>query len=218
LKEKGYARYTGVGMSPSQINHATDIEPDQTITANTWQVQKKQPWPTLTRRMQFYIDHPFFLELGEELPVHKDNPKLGGDYPLQMTGGHDRWSIHASWRDNRSLLQLQRGEPVAFMGEEDAVQRGIRDGDAVRVHNDVGSFELQAKITPSVRPGQVVVYHAWEPYQFKGGKSHQSLIPSPMNPIHLAGGYFQLQPTLLMGEPGCPDRGTRVEVERLADA
>jgi hypothetical protein len=36
-----------------------------------------------------------------------------------------------------------------------------------------------------------------------------------MNPIHLAGGYFQLQPTLLMGEPGCPDRGTRVEMERL---
>ena len=36
-----------------------------------------------------------------------------------------------------------------------------------------------------------------------------------MNPIHLAGGYFQLQPTLLMGEPGCPDRGTRVEVERI---
>jgi hypothetical protein len=35
-----------------------------------------------------------------------------------------------------------------------------------------------------------------------------------MNPIHLAGGYFQLQPTLLMGQPGCPDRGTRVEVER----
>jgi DMSO reductase family type II enzyme molybdopterin subunit len=218
LKEKGYARYTGVGMSPSQINHATDIEPDQTITANTWQVQKKQPWPTLTRRMQFYIDHPFFLELGEELPVHKDNPKLGGDYPLQMTGGHDRWSIHASWRDHRTMLQLQRGEPIIFIGEEDAAQRGIRDGDAVRVHNDVGSFELQAKVTPTIRSGQVVVYHAWEPHQFKGGKSHQSLIPSPMNPIHLAGGYFQLQPTLLMGEPGCPDRGTRVEVERLADA
>jgi hypothetical protein len=62
--------------------HATDIEPDQTITANTWQAEK-QPWPTLTRRIQFYIDHPFFLELGEALPVHKDNPKIGGDYPLK---------------------------------------------------------------------------------------------------------------------------------------
>jgi hypothetical protein len=36
-----------------------------------------------------------------------------------------------------------------------------------------------------------------------------------MNPIHLAGGYFQLQPTLLMGSPGCSDRGTRVEIARI---
>jgi len=215
LKEKGYARYTGLGMAPSQIGHATDIEPDQTITANTWQVQKKQPWPTLTRRMQFYIDHEYFLELGEELPIHKDNPKLGGDYPLQMTGGHTRWSIHASWRDDKTLLRLQRGEPIVFLSAEDAAERSIQDGDPVRVHNDVGSFELQAKVTPAVRPGQVVVYHAWEPYQFSGGRSHQTLIPSPMNPIHLAGGYFQLQSTLLMGVPGCPDRGTRVEVSAL---
>ena len=177
-------------MSPSQINHATDFEPNETITANTWQVQKKQPWPTLTRRMQFYIDHEYFLELGEALPVHKDNPKLGGDYPLQMTGGHD------------ALV-----DPRLVAGQQDAAHppagragrlhrrargrcraRGIRRrGGPVRVYNDVGSFEIQAKVTPTVRPGQVVVYHAWEPYQFKRGKSHQSLIPSPMNPIHLAG-------------------------------
>ncbi|MBW2387246.1 MAG: molybdopterin-dependent oxidoreductase [Deltaproteobacteria bacterium] len=215
LKEKGYARYTGVGTSPSQINHATDIAPDETITANTWQVQKKQPWPTLTRRMQFYIDHPFFLEMGEELPIHKDNPKIGGDYPLQMTGGHTRWSIHASWRDNETLLKLQRGEPVMFIGEQDAQERSLRDGARARVYNDIGSFEIHCKVAPAIRPGQVVVYHAWEPFQFTKGKSHQSLIPSPMNPIHLAGGYTQLQPTLLMGQPGCPDRGTRVEVETL---
>ena len=216
LKEKGYSRYTGVGTNPSQIGHATDIEPGQTITANTWQVQKKEPWPTLTRRIQFYIDHPFFLELGEALPVHKDNPKMGGDYPLEMTGGHTRWSIHTSWRDDRRMLRLQRGEPVIVIGTKDAQARGIKDGEPVRVYNDIGAFRCQAMVSPNVRPQQVIVYHAWEPYQFAGNKSHQSLIPSPMNPIHLAGGYYQLQPTLLMGTPSSPDRGTRVEIERLA--
>ncbi len=218
LKEKGYARYTGVGTSPSQINHATDIEPNETITANTWQVQKKQPWPTLTRRMQFYIDHPFFIEMDEALPIHKDNPKIGGDYPLRMTGGHNRWSIHASWRDNKTLLKLQRGEPVIFIGTQDASDRGLQDGAQARVFNDIGSFEIHCTVSPSIRPGQVVVYHAWEPFQFAKGSSHQSLIPSPMNPIHLAGGYGQLQPTLLMGQPGCPDRGTRVEIEPLPES
>jgi hypothetical protein len=36
-----------------------------------------------------------------------------------------------------------------------------------------------------------------------------------MNPIHLAGGDSQLQPSLLMGSPACSDRGTRLEIERL---
>jgi DMSO reductase family type II enzyme molybdopterin subunit len=215
IAKKGYAPYTGVGMSVSQIGHATDFEPGETLTANTWHTEKKQPWPTHTRRMQFYIDHDFFLELGEELPVHKDNPKIGGDYPLAMTGGHTRWSIHASWRDEKSLLRLQRGEPVLTMGPDDARERSIRDGELARVYNDVGSFEVRVKIASAVRSGQVIVYHAWEPYQFRKGESHQSLIPSPLNPIHLAGGYFQLEPSLLMGTPGCSDRGTRVEIERI---
>jgi nitrate reductase alpha subunit len=133
-----------------------------------------------------------------------------------MTGGHTRWSVHASWRDDKTLLNLQRGEPVMFIGEQDARERGLRDGARARVYNDIGSFEIHCKVAPAIRPGQVVVYHAWEPFQFAKGQSHQSLIPSPMNPIHLAGGYTQLQPTTLMGQPGCPDRGTRVEVEPLA--
>ena len=57
----------------------TSTKPDQTITANTWHIEKKMPWPTLTRRMQFYIDHDVYLELGEELPTHKDAPAIGGN-------------------------------------------------------------------------------------------------------------------------------------------
>ncbi len=73
-------------------------------------------------------------------------------------------------------------------------KRGIRDGDRVRVYNDLGACELQAMLSPTLKPGQVVVYHAWEPFQFTHGNSDQVLIPSPLNPIQLAGGYFHLQP------------------------
>lgn len=213
LKERGFARYTSLGMSVTNIGNATDITPNETITANTWHTEKKIPWPTLTRRLQFYVDHPFFLELGEELPVHKDNPPIGGDYPLQMTGGHARWSIHSMWRDEPNLLRLQRGEPAVMMSETDLRSRGLEDGQRVRVRNDVGEFEARAKLSMSLRPGQVVVYHAWEPYQFKGHRSHQVLTPSPINPVQLAGGQFHLQPLMITGEPGMNDRGTRVEVE-----
>jgi DMSO reductase family type II enzyme molybdopterin subunit len=215
LKADGFARYTEVGMSVANIGTATDIEAGETITANQWHTEQKLPWPTLTRRMQFYIDHDFYMELGEELPVHKDNPAIGGDHPLRMTGGHARWSIHSSWRDEPHLLQLQRGEPVLIMGVEDAAARSLEDGDLARARNDLGSFDVRVKISPTVRPGQVIVYHSWEPFQFAGHRSHQVVTPSPLNPIQLAGGYFHLQPMMIVGEPGLNDRGTRLEVERL---
>ncbi len=216
LKEKGYARHTGLGRNPIAIGNATDIEPGETITANTWHTNKKIPWPTLTRRLQFFIDHEIYLELGEQLPIHKDDPGIGGNYPLMMTGGHTRWSIHSSWRDHKLMLDLQRGEPAVFIGPSDATARGISDGDRVRVYNDIGETELVAKVTPSMRHGQVVIYHAWEPFQFAGRKSHQSLTASPFNPIQMAGGYFHLQQFMTVGQPGMNDRGTRVEVSRLA--
>jgi DMSO reductase family type II enzyme molybdopterin subunit len=217
LKEKGFERYTGVGSGFLNIGNATDIEPGETITANTWHTRKKRPWPTLTRRMQFYIDHDFFMELGEELPVHKDNPAIGGEHPLQLTGAHARWSIHASWRDQKHMLQLNRGEPIAQISVEDAAARGILDGELVRVYNDIGSFEVRAKVSPALRPGQVIVYHAWEPYQFRGHRSYAVATPSPINPIALAGGYFHLQPRPAVGAPGSTDRATRVEIERLRE-
>jgi anaerobic selenocysteine-containing dehydrogenase len=103
-----------------------------------------------------------------------------------------------------------------LLGPEDARKRKIEDGDRVRVFNDIDSFNLQAKVTPAMRPGSVMVYHAWEPYQFEGWRSHAAALPAPMNPIQLAGGYFHLQPILATGAPGSPDRGTRVEIEALA--
>jgi DMSO reductase family type II enzyme molybdopterin subunit len=215
LKEKGYARHTGLGRSPLNITNATQIEPGETITANTWHTNEKMPWPTLTRRMQFFIDHEFYLELGEQLPTHKDNPAIGGDHPLRMTGGHTRWSIHASWRDHKLMLDLQRGEPTIFINRGDAASRGIDDGDRVRVGNDLGEFEILVKISASVRPGQVIVYHAWEPFQFAGQKSHQVATATPFNPIQMAGGYYHLQQFMTVGQPGMNDRGTRVEVRKL---
>ncbi len=215
LKEKGYARHTSLGRHPIAITNATDIEPDETITANTWHTNKKLPWPTLTRRMQFFIDHEFYLELGEQLPTHKAPPAIGGDYPLQMTGGHTRWSIHSAWRDHKLMLELQRGEPAIFVNQADASERGIADGDRVRVENDLGDFEIVAKVSAAVQPGQVIVYHAWEPFQFAGQKSHQSVTATPFNPIQMAGGYYHLQQFMTVGQPGMNDRGTRVEMSKL---
>jgi anaerobic selenocysteine-containing dehydrogenase len=120
LKKKGFHRFTSMGSGAGSIGNATDVPADDSITPLTHHVFGKQPYPTLSRRIQFYLDQELYLEMGEELPVHKDPPTAGGDYPLTITGGHTRWSIHSSWRDDKLLLQQQRGEPVMYIGVDDA--------------------------------------------------------------------------------------------------
>jgi nitrate reductase alpha subunit len=213
LKKRGWARFTSVGNSIASIGTATKIEPDDTITPFTDHVFEKQPYPTLSRRIQFYLDQELYEEMGETLPVHKDPPTAGGGYPLMLTGGHTRWSIHSAWRDDKLMLQQQRGEPVMWMNDGDAAARGIRDGDRVRVFNDLDAFEIMAKVAPITRPGQVIVYHAWDNFQFRGQKGFQNLIPSPLNPVELAGGQFHLRPMTICLQPSHTDRDTRVDVE-----
>jgi DMSO reductase family type II enzyme molybdopterin subunit len=216
LKKKGYARFTAVGNSGVSIGNACDIKPDDTVSPFQYHVDKKEPYPTLTRRIQFYIDHPFYLELDEALPVHKDPPKAGGNYPLTLSGGHTRWSIHAAWRDDARMLRLQRGRPVMYMSVADAQERGIGDGELVEVRNDIDRFRIHAKVSRAVRPGQLIIYHAWENYQFPDGKGFQNLIPSPLNPVELAGGEGHLRPIQICLQPSQNDRDTRVEVARVA--
>jgi len=215
FKEKGFQRFAGLGSHPGSFGNAGDLRPDETFAPQTWRTQKKLPWPTLTRRIQFYIDHPLYMELGEELPMHKDPPASGGNFPLIMTGGHNRHSIHGFFRTNPLTLELEHGEPVMFMSDSDAKERGIDDHDLVRVYNDIGEFLVRAKVSPAVRPGQVIVYHAWENYQFQGGMGHRNVIPTPMNPVELAGGYGHIQHTPAILQPGHNDRDTRVEVTKV---
>lgn len=215
LKKKGWARFPSLGTSALAIGNATEIKPDDTITPLTDHVVGKVPYPTLSRRMQFYLDQELYLEMGEELPTHKDPPEAGGHHPLTLTGGHTRWSIHSAWRDDALMLRLQRGEPVMYMSSADAAARGIADGEVVKVWNDLDSFQVMVKLSPAMRPGQVTIYHAWENFQFRGGKGFQNLIPTPLNPVELAGGQFHLRPMIICLQPSHTDRDTRVEVARL---
>ncbi len=192
----------------------TDQDIETPLYPHAWQVEGKESWPTLTGRQQFYLDHDWYMKAGEQLPVHKEPPAAGGDYPLRMTGGHTRWSIHAIWRDHELMMRLQRGEPALWISAVDAKARGIADNDRTRVFNDVGSFVALAKISDSVQPGQVIIYHAWEPYQFAGMKGQQDPVPSPWKALHLAGGYGQLHYRISYGAPSHSPRGSTVDIER----
>jgi nitrate reductase alpha subunit len=193
----------------------SDYRPGRTLYPHARFVEAKQAWPTFSGRQQFLIDHPWYQEAGETLPLHKEPPISGGSHPLRLTGGHTRWSIHATWRDSSLMLRLQRGEPAVWISSRDARERGIADGDRIRVWNDVGEFEAVAKLGAGVQPGQAVIYHAWEPYQFKGWKSQQEPVAAPWKPLHLAAGYGQIHYRGIYMAPGHSPRAQAIEIARV---
>jgi nitrate reductase alpha subunit len=214
VRKRGIIRFTGLGADAIGLALATDIKPDETISPLTWHVQRKVPYPTHTRRIQFYIDHDWFLEAGEEFPIHKPNPRMGGDYPLTMNSGHQRWSIHSIWASNQTLLRTHRGHPLVIMNPIDAEARGVADGDEVRVYNDFESFHIRTKLSTATRPGVVIVYHAWEPYQYKNWKPYDNVVPGMIKWLHLAGGYGHLNYRRWNWVQQQVDRAIPVEVEK----
>jgi DMSO reductase family type II enzyme molybdopterin subunit len=177
--------------------------------------REKVPHPTLTRRMQFYLDHDWFMEVGEELPVHKPHPPLGGEYPFHQAGGHGRESVHSIWIANPLLLRLTRGVPSLFMNREVAENMGIEDFEEVEVYNDAGAYRVRVKHSSLMRPNQVTIYHCWEPYQFS--KGHWNTVnPCTAKPLMLAGDYGHLTFTTRRWQPAVARRGARVDIRKIS--
>ncbi len=211
--EKGAVHIEDYGPYRVHTNICSDYKKGQPTFSSEWFVKKKECWPTLTGRQQFYLDHDWFLAAKEHIPTHKGLPKIGGDYPLRLTGGHQRWSIHSSYSDHHQMLQLQRGEPVVFLGSDDAEARGLKDNDRVRLFNDEGDCELLVSVSPSVKPGQCIIYHAWEPHNFKNWKSNQEPVPSVWKSLHMLQ-YGHLHYKFVYGGPHHSPRGTTVDIEK----
>lgn len=215
LREKGWERFKSWGIGAMAYSQAAPIRDDETHTAFRYHTENKLPYPTLTRRAQFYLDHEWFLEAGEELPCHKDNPPQGGDYPFVMTSGHNRWSIHSMNIVNRVIQGTHRGRPHLGMNSDDAARLGIEDGEEVEVSNNMGTFIAPVKLSPSVRPGQVISYNGWEPYQYRTWKGASDVETGMVKWLHFAGKYGHLRYWPMQWQPVPFDRGIRVNVSKI---
>lgn len=180
-------------------------------------VERRVPWRTLTGRQHFYIDHPYYMDFGENLPTFK--PKLvakPGDWKkigdivhspvddksliLNYITPHGKWNIHSTYKDNHRMLTLSRGMDPVWLNDKEAESVGIVDNDWVEVHNDNGVVVTRAAVSARVQPGTCLYYHAVErtvfipKSQIRGGKragGHNSLTRTRINPVQLAGGYAQ---------------------------
>lgn len=215
FRERGWSRYADWGLVTFAKGQASPFPRGETHAPLRNHVELGHPYPTLTRRAQFLLDHPWYREAGEDLPVHKDPPPMGGAYPFALSSGHSRWSIHAMNMTNPVILETHRGKPFVLVNDADARARGIADDALVRIRNDAGEFVVAARVSPAQRPGALTVYNGFEGFAFPGGAGANEVEPGLIKWLHLVGGYGHLTFTPIEWQPTPFDRCVYVEMERV---
>lgn len=172
------------------------------------------PWRTLTGRQQYYQDHLWMREFGENLCVYKppvntkttkfysgDNLSDNGNRKiiLNFITPHQKWGIHSTYSDNLLMLTLNRGGPVLWISETDAKKINVCDNDWIEAYNINGSLVARAVVSQRIPEGMSIMYHAQEKIinvplseitGFRGGL-HNSVTRISLKPTHMIGGYAQ---------------------------
>jgi DMSO reductase family type II enzyme molybdopterin subunit len=217
LREKGQVRFSGWGQAGHGISQASTLRPDEIHSPLRWHTEDKVPYDTLVRRAQFYIDHEWFLEAEEALPTHKEPPTHGGaKRRFEMTSGHNRWSIHSMNMTNNIIQNTHRGEPFVFINDQDATDLGIENGEQVKLVSNEGECLIAAKLTPSCRPGQVIVYNGFEPYTHENWYGQADLETGHVKHLGFVGNYGHLKYRVFSWQPIPADRAVRVDVEKIS--
>jgi anaerobic selenocysteine-containing dehydrogenase len=93
-------------------------------------------------------------------PVELSNSEAEKRYPLAFLSPPARHFLNSSFANIARFREFER-EPHLDMHPRDAAERGITDGDMVRVFNDRGSYSLRARVNGKPRPGVVVAPSVW---------------------------------------------------------
>jgi anaerobic selenocysteine-containing dehydrogenase len=83
------------------------------------------------------------------------NPALAARFPLNIISPKSHAFLNSCYANIENKIKVQ-GEQFVLINFSDASARGIRENDKVRVFNDRGGFDAEAKITSDVNAGIVV--------------------------------------------------------------
>ena len=117
---------------------------------------------------------------------------------------------------NNIIQNTHRGEPFAFVNDQDAAELGIANGEQIKVVSDVGEMRDRRQALALVSgPGQVIVYNGFEPYMHEDWYSQADLEPGHVKHLGLVGNYGHLKYRAFSWQPIPADRAVRVDVERI---
>jgi len=119
-------------------------------------------FPTPSGKCEFFSAR--LAAMGQDgLPDHVPNHEPAGSsaaYPLAMISPPARNFLNSSFVNVTSLRDIE-GEPLLEIHAQDAAERGIEDGQVVRVFNDRGEYRCRADVSRRARPGVVHGLGIW---------------------------------------------------------
>ncbi len=216
-KEDEKIRFRDVQAQPRKIISSptwSGLEDEHvSYNAGYTNVHEYIPWRTLTGRQQFYQDHKWMVDFGENLctykppintktvaPIINENDDGRSQVVLNWITPHQKWGIHSTYSDNLLMLTLNRGGPVVWISEIDAKKISVVDNDWIELYNVNGTIAARAVVSQRVPEGMSMMYHAQEKITttpvaeksgFRGG-IHNSVTRTITKPTHMIGGYAQL--------------------------
>ncbi len=90
------------------------------------------------------------------------------EYPFLLYIVRSRWSKNSTYKTNRRLLKLQRGEPVLLINTTVAREKGLKDNDVVMLSNEKGEIRIKIKMTIGLKRDILLIEHGWEEFVFEG--------------------------------------------------
>lgn len=140
------------------IYKVPNLEPRVTL-AEFREDPTSNPLGTETGKVEIFSPHLYGQEDPEEIPaIPKYIPEWEGvsdplreKYPLLLVTAHAVQRSHSTF-DN--VDWLEEAHPQALeLNTVDAQERGIRNGNLVRIFNDRGEVVVPVRVTPRIRPG-----------------------------------------------------------------
>ena len=162
---------------------APDWEKDPPGHIKFYQDPVKNPLPTPTGKLEFYSETlaKAFPDDRERQPIPKwieggpgwtHDERLSGErakkYPLLFMSNHGRWRVHAQCDDIDWLREIQTCKVKGYDGymyepiwihPSTAAERGIKQGDIVKVFNERGIVLGGAYVTERMIPGVAYMDH-----------------------------------------------------------
>lgn len=121
---------------------------------------------------------PALLDTQAPMGLYGYQPDPGtGEYPLALISPASDRSISST------LAELKRPEILLEMNSDDGEERGLEDGDAIRVWNALGEMRINVRLSPLVRRGVVSMPKgAWRRHT-KNGYTSNAMVPDTLTDL-----------------------------------